>query len=365
MLLPFLSCSLRGSPYKSHRYLMTAHRQIGITLGLALLCVAWPLTGHAKKVVMLITQRGCEEVCKSFRSNLKEQGEVEFLWRDADNDPKRIPEFVTEAKQRRPDLIATWGTTVTLGVIGPHDKVEPERHITDIPVVYMYVGNPVQSKVAVSADRSGRPNVAGANTAVPLEAQLAVMKSYRSVRRIGMVYNTNEPAAVAQAKAAEQVFKAAKLDVVAIELRALSTGEPDPDDISPALTRMTTTGLVDFLYYVGSNFALTHATTLSEQAIERGIPTFTAFDVAYRRGPMLLGLVSPLAGVGQIAAYQAGKILFQQKKPADLSIPTLSRHSVLINMEAAHRLRLYPPMKLLQFAEVQAATSSIPSKKAP
>jgi putative ABC transport system substrate-binding protein len=325
--------------------------------------VIWSPIAHARKVVMLITQRGCEEVCKSFRSNLEEQGDVEFIMRDTANDLKRLPDFVAEAKKKRPDLIATWGTSITLGVVGPHDKVDSQRHITHIPVVYMYVGNPVESKIAVHASHSGRPNVAGAHTAVPIETQLAVMQSYRPVRRVGMVYNANEPAAVSQANAARQVFQAANVDVVSVQLNTLPNGEPDPQDIGPALTRMNTAGRVDFLYYVGSTFTLAHIQTLSQTAIEYGVPMFSSLEPAYRRGTVLVGLISPLAGIGQIAAYQAGRILFQNKNPESLPTPTLSRHSVLINMEAAHRLRLYPPMKLLQFAEVQAAAST--TKPAP
>jgi putative ABC transport system substrate-binding protein len=108
----------------------------------------------------------------------------------------------------------------------------------------------------------------------------------------------------------------------------------------------------DFIYHIGSSFTLAHAGRISQAANERGIPIFTTFEPAYRKGSILLGLTSPLSGIGQIGAYQAGQILFNGRKPGDLNSPTLSRHSVLINMNAARQLKAYPPMKLLQFAEI-------------
>ena len=73
-----------------------------------------PCVALAKKQVMLITQRGCEEVCQGFRSHLEAQGPVEFLMRNTDGDVGKVAEFVAEAKRKKPNLIATWGTGITL-----------------------------------------------------------------------------------------------------------------------------------------------------------------------------------------------------------------------------------------------------------
>ena len=107
-----------------------------------------------------------------------------------------------------------------------------------------------------------------------------------------------------------------------------------------------------FLYYVGSTFTLAHIDALAEGAVARGIPVFTAQEPAYRKGLVQVGLVSPLAGVGQVAAYQAAQVLFHGQTPGALPTPTLTRYSVLINMRSARTLGIYPPIKLLQFAEV-------------
>jgi putative ABC transport system substrate-binding protein len=318
----------------------------------ALLALLAALSARAEKVVMVMTSRGCEDVCKSFKRNLEIQGDVSFIMRDADGDMGRVAGFVAEARKLRPDLVATWGTGVTQAVVGKHDAVDPARHLTDIPVVYMYVGNPVDSKIAVSAEKSGRPNVAGANTSVPIDAQVKLLMSFKkNIRRIAMLYNIDEPAPVDQAAIARKVFETNGIQVSQIALGKDRDGKPDAADIAPAIAQLAL-DRPDFIYHIGSSFIISQMGAISQAASAQGIPIFTAFENAYRAGDVLLGLISPLTGVGQIAAYQAGQILFRGKKPDSLPSPTLSRFSVLINMRPAHALKIYPPIKLLQFAEV-------------
>lgn len=308
---------------------------------------------HAEptKRVFLITNRGCEEVCMSFKSNLTNQGPVDFIWRDIDGDASRVPALVAEIRRLHPDLVATWGTGITLGVVGPYDTTEPTRYLTDIPVVYMYVGNPVESKIARSSTRSGRSNVAGANTSVPIDAQINLLTAYRPIKRVGMLYNTNEPAAVFQAAATRRAFEAHKIQVTEVRLPNDSDGRPNISAIPAALDELAL-AKPDFLFQIGSTFMLQQIKTISTDAIQRGMPMFSATEPAFRRGEVLLGLISPLAGIGQIAAYQAGRILFHHVQPGSMTSPTLTRHSILINMQAARALKFYPPMKLLQFAEL-------------
>ncbi len=328
---------------------MKARRWIG---AMALCLVASTVWGQNAKRVMMITNRGCEEVCQGFQRYVESQGPVQFLMRDVDGDARRVPEFVAEARKLRPDLVATWGTGITLAAVGPIDAVDPARHLTDIPVVYMYVGNPVASKIARTLENSGRRNVAGANTAVPLDAQLNVLSAYRTVKTIGMLYNTDEPAAVSQAAEARAAMQQRGFRVVEETLDDALGNRVEPSAlIKPALERLAKEK-PDFIYYVGSTYTLRHIDPISEGALAHNIPMFTAQEPSYRQGEILVGLISPLPGIGQIAGYQAAQILFHGKVPGELSSPTLTRHSVLINMKAARELRLFPPMKLLQFADV-------------
>lgn len=320
--------------------------------GFALLGMLLPLAWAGPvKQVFLITNRGCEEICQSFRNNLQSQGPVNFIWRDAQRDIKRVDAFLAEARALRPDLVATWGTDVTLKIIGPHDAPDSESYLKDIPVVYMYVGDPVESKIARSTEKSGRANVAGTNTSAPLEAQIKLLRSFRPLARIGMLYNTDASAAVAQAAEVKRAFEAQSIKVSEVRLPMTAKGQPDAQKI-PAVLDQLASGKPDFLYHIGSTFALEHVKAISAGATERRIPMFSPTESAFRKGSVLLGLSNPPADIGRVAALQAGKILFQGQQPGDLPSITLPYHSVLVNMEVARTLEIYPPVKLLRFAEL-------------
>lgn len=53
-------------------------------------------------------------------------------------------------------------------------------------------------------------------------------------------------------------------------------------------------------------------------------------------------------------AHERGgeRILAGGESPGDMEVLGLNRFTVLVNMETAHELRLYPPMLLLRYAEI-------------
>ena len=71
-------------------------------------------------------------------------------------------------------------------------------------------------------------------------------------------------------------------------------------------------------------------------------------------GAALTGLVSRYYSVGQLAGAKALVILVAGKSPAQVPVETLKRFSLLVNMQVARSLRLYPPIDMLNYAEVIA-----------
>ena len=66
----------------------------------------------------------------------------------------------------------------------------------------------------------------------------------------------------------------------------------------------------------------------------------------------MLGLVSRYELVGRLAASKVEDILINGVSPADIPIETLDRFSYLIRLSSARRLALYPPLSLLDYAEI-------------
>ena len=131
--------------------------------------------------VMMLLYRGCEEACQGFQDYFRRQRiPVRFTLRDAAQDKSRIAGLVAEAKRTRPDLVVTWGTTVSLETVGRWDAVDPARHITDLPVLFMIVSQPVELGL-VPTLASSRRNVAGSLYLLPVEEQLRAARRSISI----------------------------------------------------------------------------------------------------------------------------------------------------------------------------------------
>ena len=339
---------------------MMIHRRLLLPilglLALLLAGLALPGTGaraqQPEHHVYIATWRGCEEVCQAFMDYLEHQGvAARYTVRSAHRDRATIPDMVKEARRLQPDLVVTWGTTVTLGMVGSHDDVDPERHLIDLPVVYLYVGDPVGSGIVPSGERSGRPNVAGANIAVPMENQIRAMRSYRTVDRIGLVYATNEPNSVVNASQIRARAEAAGIEVVETLLPLRDRGKPDPADIEPVIARMAQKR-PDFLVWVSSSFLILNLDSFTDAAVRYGLPIFAAWELPVREGKALLALTSSLRNIGHVAAFQAERILVDGATPGDLPTQSLKRFTLIVNVPVAKRLDLYPPLSILQYADL-------------
>ena len=109
-----------------HRFL------IGIVLTAALATGA--LAQGKTFTVMLIMFRGATPAEQGFMDYLKSRLPVDFIVRDVDGDRAKVREFVAEAKTRRVDLIYTFGTTVTLDVVGASARSIPTSMSSTSPL---------------------------------------------------------------------------------------------------------------------------------------------------------------------------------------------------------------------------------------
>lgn len=302
--------------------------------------------------IYIATLRGCEEVCEAFRDELVRKGlKVEFTIRSADGRSDRVAQMVTEARRLRPDLIATWGTMVTLGFVGPYDRVDPARHITDIPVVYLYVADPVGSRIVPNDQSSHRPNVAGANIVVPYESQLKAMQAYLPVKRVGVLYGTDEKNSVVEMERLRLAAQAVGLDLIEEVLPVDQEGVPMIESVPDAIARLAQRD-IQAIYHISSTFLRVNADAFCEAALQHRLPVFTYAEPVVRRSGALFSLLNSLKSDGQVVAYQAEQILRYGKAPNALPTLTLTRYSVIINMATAKRLELFPPMLMVKYAEL-------------
>jgi putative ABC transport system substrate-binding protein len=302
--------------------------------------------------VMMIVWRGCEDACRGFQDYLRERGiTAEVIVRNADRRRDSLAEFIREAKDRKVDLVVTWGTSVTLEVAGPIDAIDPSRHITGIPIVFMIVADPVGAKIVAGYESSNRTNVTGTRNRVPEAVQMKAIKAYRPFKRLGLVYNRNELNSVLNADKIAALATRMDFELIAHEMPLKASGKPNADDIPEALRKMKEAD-VDFVYVGSSSFLMANRDRFTSEALKMGLPVATAYEAMATKSHALIAVASRYYSVGRLAGFQAEQILIKDIPPVTIPIRSLSRFSYVINMDSARQLSAYPPLSVLRYAEV-------------
>jgi putative ABC transport system substrate-binding protein len=319
-------------------------------------CVITPAADSSQQdkpfSIYMAIWRGCEDACRGFQDYFKEEGiDVNFIIRDANRDKTRLSDFVREAKELKVDLVVTWGTSVTVGMIGTLADSDPAKHIADIPVVFMIVADPVGAGIIENDGSSGRTNITGTLNRVPEEVQMKAIRAYRYFKRLGIIYNTNELNSVLNLKKLRKLARKMRFDLSERSVDLNENGKPILASVPQKIQELKDRN-VTFIYVGSSSFLMRHRDFLTNSAIEQRVPIVSAYEEMARKSNALLAVASRYYSVGKLAGFQAKKILVNKLAPIDLPILSLSRYSYVVNMETARKLKLYPPIKVLRYAEI-------------
>jgi len=294
--------------------------------------------------------RGWEEAAQGFKDYFVNQGiPVEFIVRDAGQDKGKLAGFVAEAKSLNVDLVFTWGTTVTLAMLGGGGDTDAASHITDIPAVFAIVSQPVASGLVPSLSSSGR-NITGTTYLVPVDTQLNLMQSYRPFKRLGMVYNPLERNSLVAIDEIAGYGRQMGFSLVALPVE-VEAGRPLAASIPAKVAALKAVG-AEMLYIPPDTFLNVNRDLLTGAALEQGLPSFAAAENPVKDAKAMFGGVYRYYTVGQLTGLKAADILVRGKKPADIAIDAPKRLSIILNMATVRQLGVYPPMKLLGLAEV-------------
>jgi len=312
--------------------------------------------GHAQSSqrpyrIYAITFRGMTDVEKGFQDYFASHRiPVQITWRDLNRDASRMAGFLEEIKRTRPDLVYTWGTSVTLGVVGTYDGYDPAVNITDIPVVFTLVAAPVLAKIVPDL-KNPRRNVTGVYHVAPTEAQIRAMQSYRPFKSIGILYTPTEQNSVVVVDEVREVSKRMGFSVIAKPLK-LDAAKKVTAEGAPEMIRELKAQNVDWLYLPPDSYLGTQAkSVIIPAAMEARLPTFASTEQLMETGA-LTGLVSRYTQIGQFTAYKAEQILVNKVPPSKIPVETLTRFSLQVRMDVAEALKLPPPLPMFNYAEL-------------
>jgi putative tryptophan/tyrosine transport system substrate-binding protein len=304
--------------------------------------------------IYAITFRGMTDVEKGFQDYFAVRKiPVEITFRDLNRDDSRMPGFLEEIRRTKPDLVYTWGTSVTLGVVGAYDKINRQTQITNIPVVFTLVAAPVLAKIVPDL-KSSKRNVTGVFHVAPTETQMRAMATYRPFKKLGVLYTSTERNSVVVLEEIYSVAKKMGFSVVERKFRLDATQKPSAEGASELVRELKEQG-AEWLYLPPDSFLGTQAEkVVIPAAMELGLPTFASTEQLMEAGA-LSGLISHYHSIGQFTGYKAEQILVQKIPPARIPVETLSRFSFQIRMDAAEKLNLIPPLPMFNYAELISA----------
>ncbi|HZN23669.1 MAG TPA: ABC transporter substrate-binding protein [Burkholderiales bacterium] len=337
-------------------------RWLTTAAGLALALPTFPLSAATHRrpfQVYAVLFRGMTDVEKGFEDYLASRKvPVQITYRNLNRDPARMPGFLDEIRAMRPDVVYTWGTSVTLGVVGPYDGVVRGQHITDIPTVFTLVAGPVLAKIVPDMAATGR-NVTGVMHVAPTATQIRGMASYRKFETLGVLYTPTERNSVVTVEELRRLGRQSGFHTVERTFRLDSSRKPVVDGAAELVRELKEAG-AQWLYLPPDSFLGTVSQdVVIPAAMELGLPTFASTEQLMQAGA-LCGLVCRYYNIGQLTAYKAEQILVGKVAPNNIPVETLKRFSYQISMPVARRLKLPPPLPMMGYAEL--ITAEAPSQ---
>ncbi|MCY4153033.1 MAG: ABC transporter substrate-binding protein [Aestuariivita sp.] len=313
------------------------------------------VSATTSKTIFMVLWRGETEVEKGFRGHFEQLDQpVDIIVRSVERDADKVKEIVEEIKSVGPDLVYSWGTSVTLAIAGrdPDLSEGPDDYppqITDIPVLFTMVSQPIKSRIIKEFGPTGR-NVTGVSHLVPLETQFEAMQAYMPVDRISIIFTPTETNSMIAADRLVEIGQRMNVRVDQFPVPNTTDGSPDPEALPSLISEASASG-AQFLYLGPDSFLGQYAQRVTDLANALQLPSFASVERMLSASDALYGLVARYQKVGQFTATKAERILFGNEDPANIPVELLPEFSYLIRSDVARKLNIYPSLALMDYAE--------------
>jgi putative tryptophan/tyrosine transport system substrate-binding protein len=259
---------------------------------------------------------------------------IRFEHRFPNEEPDRFREMAAELVALKVDAIVTVGN-----VTAPY----AENATTTIPIVFLFVADPVGLKLVNSLAQPGG-NITGlAQLGIDLTAKRfeLLREIVPQLSRGALLINPAEPSAEQYLKEAQAAATALRLNVLPFQLRSL-------DEIKSVFERMAQAG-VQALALGPGGLLFQGRSRIQELALAHSLPT-----CGWSRETLVAGLLLSY-GPDQVEMAHHAPVLVDKilrgAKPADLPVEQPTRFQFIVNQKTARALNISTPESLLLRAD--------------
>ncbi|AJE33132.1 ABC transporter substrate-binding protein [Corynebacterium humireducens NBRC 106098 = DSM 45392] len=280
----------------------------------------------------LVQHPALDAATEGFKEALAEAGvEVSYDEQNANGEQATALTIAQQFAGKNLDLV--------LAVATPAAQATAQN-ITDIPVLFTAVTDPVSAELVDSEEAPGS-NVTGTSDVAPIEDQLDLLKELvPDARTVGIVYASGEVNSQVQVDLAREAAVSRDLE---IKTQTVTTA----NDIQQAVEAL---GDVDAIYVPTDNMVVAGIASLIQVAEQKQIPV-----IAAEGGTVEGGAVATLGinykELGRQTGEMALRVLRDGADTATMPVEKATEFTYVINEDAAERLGVTIPQRILDEAE--------------
>ncbi len=322
------------TPPKSNRLL----RVIGNCVLVALLVAPLPSVAAMRVIGVLSSLPALGENIFAFEP-LRAYGWVEgrdFVLerRFAGGDPERLRAYTKDLVARQPDLIVCIGTEAT---IAARDAA------STIPIVMIYVGDPVGLGLVDSLARPGKNITGYSSVFVELHAKRAalVKELLPPIRRIGVLWHRANPLFEVQRNQHEAAYRSLGIEPLYGEVQVR-------EDFVPVIARLATQR-AEALVILADPLLNINARQIVAAATSHGLPVIGSGDEIVNAGGVM-SYEPTRTGDSERLMATVNKVL-RGTRPADIPVEQPTKFELVLNAKSARAIGIEIPQAMLLRAD--------------
>lgn len=287
-------------------------------------------------ILQLVTHEALDDIERGIEDQLRKQTpkgkHVTITLMNAEGDQSKIQTMSRQLTQSENDLVIGIATPAAQGLAAA---------IKDIPVVMSAISDPVGAKLVKDLEKP-EGNVTGLSNKVPVKQTVDLINELSpEVKRIGVLYASNEDNSLSQVKAFRQLAQKKGYQVVPYAV-------PSTNEVPATMSVMLRK--VDAIFIPQDNTIASAFSSVVAASKVAKVPVYSSVDTMVEEG----SVASISQSQYQLGVETANQVLqlLKGKAVSDIPVKVVDDGKPLINRKVAEELGITIPPRLLKTATV-------------